>query len=113
MKQKHQFRPLAYICCPYRGDVQANIEKAREYAKFAVREGFIPMAWHLLFDGVVDEETERDLAMFMDLVMLGKCPQVWVFGSHITEGMQREIETAERQQKVVRYFTEDLQEVER
>lgn len=113
MKQKHQFRPLAYICCPYRGDVQANIEKAREYAKFAVREGFIPMACHLLFDGVVDEETERDLAMFMDLVMLGKCPQVWVFGSHITEGMQREIENAERQQKVVRYFTEDLQEVER
>lgn len=113
MKQNHQFRPLVYICCPYAGDVHANIEKAKGYARFAVREGFIPVTTHLLFDGVLDEETERELAMFMDLVMLGKCPQVWVFGSHITEGMHREIGQAERQQKVVRYFTEDLQEVTR
>ena len=110
---KHQFRPLAYICCPYAGDVQANIEKARNYARFAVREGCIPVTSHLLFDGVLDEKTDRELALFMDLVMLGKCPQVWVFGSVITDGMRREIDTAQKQQKVIRYFTEDLREVER
>lgn len=110
---KHQFRPLAYICCPYREDVQANIEKARNYARFAVKEGCIPVTAHLMFDGVLNEETDRELALFMDLVMLGKCPQIWVFGSQITEGMQREIDTAKRQQKIVRYFTEDMREVER
>ena len=70
------------------------------------------MTTHLLFDGVVDEETDRHLAMFMDLVLLGRCPQVWVFGSRITGGMKCEIEKALTQQKTVRYFTEDLKEVE-
>lgn len=28
----------------------------------------------------------------MDIILLGKCQEVWVFGSQMTEGMKREVE---------------------
>ena len=31
------FRPLVYICSPYRGNTNENIENARKYSRFAVR----------------------------------------------------------------------------
>lgn len=39
---------------------------------------------------------ERSLAMFMNMVLLGRCEQVWVFGSRISAGMAAEIGKAER-----------------
>ena len=44
---------------------------------------------------------------------MGKCEQVWVFGDVISAGMAAEIEKARKQQKRIRYFTEDLKEVSR
>lgn len=31
-----EFRPLVYICSPYRGDTEKNVEKARKYSRFAI-----------------------------------------------------------------------------
>ena len=42
------FRPIVYICSPYAGDVEANVENARRYSCFAVDAGYIPIAPHLL-----------------------------------------------------------------
>ena len=50
--------------------------------------------------------------MFMNKVFLGKCDELWVFGNKITEGMAEEIELAGKMRKKIRYFSEDLQEVE-
>jgi hypothetical protein len=102
------FRPLVYICSPYSGDVAENTEKARRYSRFAVDKGAIPIAPHLLLPQYMHEETERDLAMFMDMVILSKCAELWVFGSRISAGMQAEIDRAKRKNIPVRYFTEDL-----
>ena len=30
------FRPIVYICSPYAGDVEVNVENARKYSRFAV-----------------------------------------------------------------------------
>lgn len=111
---KRAYRPLVYICSPLAGNIDGNIEKARHYCKFAVRNGAIPLAPHLLFPQFMDDtdSDERALAMFMNMVLLGKCDQLWVFGKTISEGMAAEIGKAEKRGMVIRYFNESMKEVE-
>lgn len=109
-REAKKYRPLIYICSPYWGDPERNAERARRYSRFAVDQGMIPLAPHLLFPQYMKEEKERELILFMDLVLLRKCSEVWVFGSEITDGMQQEIGKAKRKRMTVRYFTEELKE---
>ena len=110
---KRAYRPLVYICSPFAGDTERNMEKARHYCRFAVRSACIPLAPHLLFPQFMDDAVaaERSLAMFMNMVLLCRCEQIWVFGSRISAGMAAEIEKAERRNMPVRYFTENCEEV--
>lgn len=107
------YRPLVYVCSPYSGDVEKNTARARAFCRFAVVKRAIPVAPHLLFPQFMSEEKERNLALFMGIILLGKCEEVWVFGDHISEGMAGEIERAQKMRKKIRYFTEELQEVVR
>lgn len=111
---KRTYRPLVYICSPLAGDIDGNMEKARHYCKFAVRNGTIPLAPHLLFPQFMDDTNpdERALAMFMNMVLLGKCDQLWVFGKNISEGMAAEIGKAEKRGMAIRHFTEGMKEVD-
>lgn len=97
---------------PYSGDMEGNTEKARRYSRFAADAGTIPIAPHLLFPQFLSEDTERELAIFMDLVLLGKCEQLWVFGGEVSDGMRREIGKAKQKNMTIRYFTEDMEETE-
>ena len=129
-----RYRPLVYICSPYSGDIAGNTEKAIKYCRFAVDNNAIPLAPHLLFPQFMDEEIkycrfavdnnaiplaphllfpqfmdeerERDLAIFMDMVLIGRCEQLWVFGETITEGMQAEINKANKKGIKIRHFTD-------
>ena len=111
-KQKTAFRPLVYICSPLSGDIPGNQDKARRYCRFAVDSGYIPLAPHLFFPQFMREnvQAERDLALFMDVVLLSKCAEIWVFGSTISKGMSIEIEKAKRKGQPIRYFTEECKE---
>ncbi|MGN0536355.1 MAG: DUF4406 domain-containing protein [Acutalibacteraceae bacterium] len=104
------FRPLVYICSPYNGDIEGNTKKAKEYSRFAVDHGAIPLAPHLLLPQFMSEHTERELAMFMNMVFLGRCEQIWVFGNKISNGMAAEIKKAKQKNIKIRYFTDDLKE---
>ena len=106
------FKPVVYVCSPYSGDIERNTANARMYSRFAVAKNTIPFAPHLLLPQYISEEYERGLAMFMNKVFLGKCDELWVFGNKITDGMEEEIELAGKMRKKIRYFSEDLQEVE-
>lgn len=110
---KKAYRPLVYICSPYAGEVETNVNMARVYSRFAVRNACIPLAPHLLYPQFMDDTVpaERSLALFMGIVLLGKCDQMWVFGSIISKGMAAEIEKAEKKKIPIRYFTEELEEV--
>lgn len=112
---KRAYRPLVYICSPFAGDVENNVNMARVYSRFAVRNACIPLAPHLLFPQFMDDSVpaERSIALFMGMALLGKCDQVWVFGGNISAGMAAEIEKAEKKNMVIRYFTEELEEVKR
>lgn len=108
--ESRQYRPLVYICSPFSGDVDVNTEKAKKYSRFAVDSGAIAFAPHLLLPLYMSEDSERELVMFMDMVFLGKCNQIWVFGDVITRGMRAEINKATKKNMIIRYFTEDLVE---
>lgn len=114
MKQKSHgikdYRPLVYICSPYSGDPPGNTERARRYSRFAVDQGAIPIAPHLLLPQYMQEETERDLALLMDMVILDRCKELWVFGNFISAGMQAEIQRARKKRMKIRKFTEELKE---
>lgn len=104
------FHPVVYIASAYAGDVETNTEKARKYARFAVDEGCIPIVPHLLFPQFMDEKTERDKALFFARIVMDRCLEVWVFGAP-THGMRLEIARAKKHRKLIRYFTESLEEV--
>ena len=108
-KEQKRYRPIVYICSPFSGDVAGNTIRARQYSRFAVDKGAIPIAPHLLLPQFMEEETERELAMFMDIAILSKCKELWVFGEP-TAGMQNEIAYAERKNMTIRYFDSDMKE---
>lgn len=111
---KSAFRPLIYVCAPFNGDIEGNKKKAAEFAEFAYKNGCIPVTPHLLFPFMNDESpNERALALHMDIVLMGKCQEVWVLSERITSGMSAEIEKATRRRQTVRYFSNDFVEVER
>ena len=107
------FRPLVFICSPFAGDIAGNIEKARAYSRFAVTRNCIPVAPHLLFPQFMDDSDpcQRDLAIFMGLVLLSKCLELWVFGETVTAGMSVELAKAKQRDIRIRYFTEQCEEV--
>ena len=111
-EKKNMFRPIVYICSPFAGDMDGNTDKARRYSRFAVDKGAIPIAPHLLLPQFMSEKTERELAMFMNMVLLSKCLELWVFGSLVSEGMQAEIDKAKQRNMIIRYFTEELEETD-
>lgn len=117
VKQEKQdrFRPLVYVCSPFSGDVEVNIENARRYSRFAVDSGCIPITPHLFFPQFMrdDDPKERNLAIFMDIVLLTKCAELWVFGERISPGMSLEIEKAKRRGMPIRYFTDSCKEENR
>lgn len=92
-ESKSAFRPLVYICAPFSGNIEGNKKKAAEFAHYAYKQGCIPITPHLLFPFMNDEsKQERELALHMDLVLMGKCQEVWVLSERITAGMSAEIE---------------------
>lgn len=112
-KKAESYRPVVYICSPYsQGCINDNIENARRYSRFAVDRHYIPIAPHLLFPQFMDDTLgeDRQTVMFMDLVLLTKCSQLWVFGDMRSKGMQQEIRWAQRRHMIIRYFTEELEE---
>ena len=111
-------RQLIFICSPYRGDVEVNLQKARNYCRFAFRQGdrmsapIIPFAPHLLFTQFLNDAVpeERNAGLQLGLEMLHCCRELWAFGAP-TEGMQLEIMEANRCGIPVRRFDTDCREV--
>lgn len=105
------FRPIVYICSPFAGDIEKNVVATRTYSRFAVEQGYIPIAPHLLFPQFLDDSDpkERELGLFFGNAIMSKCSEVWVFGSHISSGMEAEIKRAKWKNYRLRYFTENLE----
>lgn len=110
-KETYSWRPLVYVASPFAGDEAKNTDAAARYCRFVVDSGAIPLAPHLFLPRFMSEATERDKAMFFNMVFLTKCHQLWVFGDRITDGMAAEIAKAKRRRMPIRYFTDECKEV--
>ena len=112
-RKLRSFRPVVYICSPYSGDTERNVENARRYSRFAVDRHYLPITPHIYFTQFMDDNVpeERNTAIFMNWVLMSKCVELWVFGETISSGMKAEIERAKRKKMKIRYFTEELEEV--
>lgn len=80
--------------------------------RFAVVKGVIPIAPHLLYPQVLDEDdpSDRELGLFFGIVWLGKCDELWVFGRHLSNGMAREIAKAKNRGITIRRFNDVCEE---
>ena len=116
MTKDRSYRPLVYICSRYAGDKAGNIERARRFCRYALEQGQIPLSGVLALSPVLDDDSaeERGLAIFMDLVLMGKCEEIWVLvtDAGISPGMTAEIERAKKRRQRVRYFNDRFEEVE-
>ena len=108
-KSEKRYIPLVYICSPYKGDVENNTRRARDYSKFAISKGCLPLAPHLLYPQMLSEDIpgERELGLTFALILLSKCDELWIFGSHISDGMRRERHKAKRKGMPIRYFSDE------
>lgn len=84
---------LVYISSPLRGDMEKNMEKAKDYCAYAASCGVIPLAPHTIFtqylNDAVPEQREQGLRMGHEL--LERCDELWVMGDTISQGMKDEI----------------------
>ena len=57
-----------------------------------------------------NNEAEREMAMYFNYVLLGKCTELWVFGGVVIRCMAREIGVTKKREMKIRWFTQDLKE---
>jgi len=110
-RKTHPRRSLVYICSPFAGDTARNTGKAQQYCKFAVRQGAVPFAPHLLYPQFMDDSipAERELALLFGVIWLYKMDAVWVFGETISPGMKQEIAKARAKDIPIKFFTSDCE----
>ena len=89
-----------FVCSAYRGDIDTNIKRCKEYCRSICMDGNIPIAPHLYFPQFLEDTLgiERDRGIECGLYLLKDCDEVWVFNRDdcITEGMKKEIDFAKK-----------------
>ena len=88
---------LIYVASPLSGDVEKNIEYAKNACRTVMDSGHAFFAPHLLYTSFLDDAVpeERKLGMDMGLAVLERCDELWAFGPWVSEGMAVEIERAQ------------------
>lgn len=87
--------PIIYIASAYSGDIEGNVARTKEYSRRVIESGGVPLNPILNLHGVLDEESDRNTAIGIDLSLLRRCDELWVFGEP-TAGMRKEIAEAEK-----------------
>jgi len=112
-ERKAKAPPKVYIASPFKGNTVRNTANVICYCRFAVEQGFFPIAPHAYLPLFMDDNNtaERELALSFGIRLLGGCKQLWIFGTKITDGMRREINAAKNQGIIIRQFNENMEEI--
>ena len=111
-EKKGVFKPMMYICAPFGGEVKKNTERAIRLAKIAYQQGNMPVIPHVQYPFMDDNNPiDRRNDLNFDLILMGKCQEVWVLGSTVTNGMKAELQLARKHRQLIRWFDEDYKEV--
>ena len=104
-------RKLVYVASPLSGDVEKNLDFARQACLSAMAQGVTPFAPHLLYPQMLDDNdpVQRELGMKMGNQMLALCDELWLCGDRISPGMASEKKLAEELDiPVQRISTEEI-----
>ena len=97
-----------YICSPYTGDTKKNIEIAIAYSKLAIRGGYMPIASHLIYPQMLNDEKpeERELGLKFGIEMVEMCDEIWIVitKAGVTAGMEDEIVVANKNHIPCKFF---------
>lgn len=87
---------LIFIASPYAGDIERNIEYAKQACRHVLDKGNAFFCPHLLYPQILDDNNpeERKLGIRLGKEVLAKCDELWAFSNHISSGMFKEIEYA-------------------
>lgn len=101
---------LVYISSPLRGDIERNIQRARDYCAYAASCGVIPLAPHTIFTQYLNDEQpeQREQGLRMGHDLLWRCDELWIMGSTISAGMQEEINLAKKFYLPILYVSEEM-----
>ena len=101
-------RDLVYIISPYAGDIETNVAFAIRCCQMAIQQGYAPIAAHLLYPQILDDQEpkERAIGLELGLDILRHCAAAWVCGTRISSGMEGEIQEAQQQGIPIRYVEE-------
>ncbi len=81
-----------YIAHALHGDWAGGIAAVRQFAFAAARRGYMPIAPHVLMDGILEDmiPEERALGMRLGMEQLDHCHEIWLCGAVVSEGMEAE-----------------------
>ena len=106
------FRPLVFICTPLTGDMENNSQRAGKFCRYALDQGQIPLAPALMYPQYMPDLGRKiGFAVFMSVVLMGKCQEMWVLDENVTDDMKKLIERAEKRRQKIRYFDHNFREV--
>lgn len=102
-----------FICSPYRGDIEHNIEVARYAGHIAAKTGYVPVIPHLIYPQFLDDNIpdERILGIQLGAELLKASDMMWLIGSKITKGMKYELEIAKKMRIPIRCYDEQLNRI--
>ena len=94
-----------FISAPLAGDIPGNIERAKEYAAFALKCGVAPVTPHFLALILDDNDPkQREIGLKAGLAYIWFVDEVWCFGGRVSPGMKAEMKLARALNIKVRYF---------
>ena len=80
-----------YICSPIGGNIKENLQKVKEYTRYALMCGTAPVVPHFYALCLNDNiPKEREIGMAAGLSLLWFCDEMWIFGDEVTESMKAE-----------------------
>ena len=87
---------LIYIASPYAGNIEENVTFAKRACRYAICQGGIPVAVHLLYPQMLDDSNpaECELGLQLGMQLMERCDELWVCGDRISSGMAQEITEA-------------------
>ncbi len=101
---------LVYIASPYAGDVKQHVAFAKAACRYAMTQGYTPIAVHLLYPQFLDDGVpeERKEGLRMGLRVLIACDELWLCGEEVSLGMEQEKNLAERVGIPIHYVSSTL-----
>ena len=87
-------------------EFKENLNVDRAASLYALMDCAMPMAPHLYFPQVLDDDDacQREFGMYLGLEWLKECDELWVIGRRVSEGMKKEIEAAKKLDIPVRHY---------